>query len=82
MAQITINIFLSIIVLIFYLIFGNTILIISRGEFNKVYDYINNGWRITLNIITVLFWPVFVILMFLKIIIEMIVFLWRDIKNL
>lgn len=74
--------FMIIFIVLIYLILGNTILIISRGEFDKVYSYINNGWRIALNIITVLFWPVFIILMFLKIIIEMIVFLWIDIKNL
>ena len=74
--------FMIIFIVLIYLILGNTILIISRGEFDKVYGYINNGWRIALNIITVLFWPVFIILMFLKIIIEMIVFLWIDIKNL
>ena len=74
--------FMIIFIVLIYLILGNTILIISRGEFDNVYSYINNGWRIALNIITVLFWPVFIILMILKFIIEMIVFLWIDIKNL
>lgn len=80
------NVLIFFIILAFalYLIIGHSVLPISRVEFEKIYDYFNKISRkcgIILNIITVLTWPLILVLLVLTEIGKALLFMWEDIKR-
>lgn len=67
--------------IIVYLVSGYALLLSIQGEW-RLYDNLNKRWKRILNIIAILFLPLFIPIYLLLGIKQMLSFIWKDITNI
>lgn len=77
------NILAVILVCLFcYLVIGYYTFIIFNGEFENFRKRLSKHQRVTLNILACILWPIALVILLFKSIVEIMIYLYKDIKEL